>query len=136
MRKRVFGRQLSRERDSRRALFRSLVKSLVENGSINTTRAKAKAVQPFVDKLVNLGKKDTVDTRRKIYAKLGNDRKTADAIAAKVASGFKKRKSGFTRIINLPQRRGDLAKMVRLEWVKDIEEKKSKKGEKKKDNKK
>jgi large subunit ribosomal protein L17 len=120
MRKKVYGRQLSRERDSRRALFRALVRALVDNGNIKTTKAKAKAAQPFIDRLINIGKKGTVDARRKVYAKLGNDRKTAEAIVNRIAPALKNRNSGFTRIVNLPQRQGDMAKIVRLEWVKDI----------------
>jgi large subunit ribosomal protein L17 len=121
MKKRVFGRQLSRERDTRRALFRSLIRALVSNGKIKTTKAKAKAIQGKIDTLVSLGKKKDISARRRVYAILGNDRKTTDFIFGKIASVFSDRKSGFTRIINLPRRLGDQAEMVRLEWSSEIE---------------
>jgi large subunit ribosomal protein L17 len=121
MKKRVFGRQLSRERDTRRALFRSLIRALVLNGKIKTTKAKAKAIQGKIDTLVTLGKKNDISARRKAYAVLGNDRVTTDYLFGKVASVFSGRTSGFTRIVNLPRRLGDSAQMVRFEWSVEIE---------------
>lgn len=133
MRKMVFGRQLSRGRKSRTALFRSLIRALALSGKIVTTRAKAKAVVPQIDKLITTAKKNSLSARRKALAKLGNDRKTVDLIFLKITPAFKDRTSGFTRIILLPRRIGDMAEMVRLEWVEKIEtEEKPKKEEKSK----
>ena len=123
MKKRVFGRKLSRERDSRRALFRSLTAALVTHGKIETTKAKAKAIQPMVDKLVTLAREGSTTSLRRAYAKLGNDKKTAKRLFEEVGPVFAKRNSGFTRIINLGTRKGDRAEMVRLEWVEIITEK-------------
>lgn len=131
MRKRVFGKKLSRDKGARRALFRSLVRALVLHGRIVTTKAKAKAIQGQIDKLVNTAKKDNVSGQRAVLSYLGNDRETAESIVKKIAPTFEKRTSGFTRIIPLPERRGDLAQMVRLEWVKRIEEPEGKREEKK-----
>ena len=117
MRNKVFGRQLSRSRKSRRALIRSLIKALIGSGKITTTKAKAKAIQGQVDKLVTLGKKGTVSARRDVLAFLGNDRKTTDFFFMKQIPVFKDRTSGFTRIIVLPRRRGDNAEMATLEWM-------------------
>jgi len=123
MKKKVFGRKLSREKDTRLALFRSLMRALVLNGKIKTTKAKAKAIQKSLEKLINLAKKGTLAARRRVYSRLGNDRKTADLIFGTILPAFSAKKSGFTRIINLPERRGDLAKMVRLEWSEEIKKK-------------
>lgn len=133
MKKRVFGRKLGRERDARRALFRSLVNALLEHGGIKTTKAKAKAVQPFVDRLINTAQKETQAAKRRVYGKLANDKKATKALL-EIAKSFGKRKGGYTRIINLGRRRGDLAQMARLEWTKEIErnQKSEKKGKKKK----
>lgn len=120
MRKKVFGRHLSRGRKSRIALFRSLIRALVESGRIVTTRAKAKATVPLIDKLITLAKKKSVAARRKVLSELGNDRETTDLIFSKVLPAFTKRNSGFTRIILLPARWGDSAQMVRLEWSDQI----------------
>ena len=126
MKKRVFGRQLSRERDTRRALFRSLIRALVEHGKIKTTKAKAKAIQADVDKLVNLAKKDSISAKRRVFAILGNDKETTKKLLKEVVPSFPNRGGGYTRIVPLPARRGDAAQIVRFEWVKEIETKKTK----------
>jgi len=136
MRKRVFGRKLSRERDSRRALFRSLTRSLVIYKAISTTKAKAKSLIPFVEKLVSGAKKADVSAKRRVNAQLGNDRQTAEILFKEVVPKLSK-KGGITRITNLPERLGDRAKMVKLEWVYEIatSDKKMLTGEKKSQNK-
>ncbi len=126
MKKRVFGRQLSRERDTRRALFRSLIRALVEHGKIKTTKAKAKAIQADIDKLINLAKKDSISAKRRVFAFLGNDKETTKKLLIEVVPSFSDRSGGYTRIVPLPARRGDAAQIVRLEWVKEIEVKKTK----------
>lgn len=126
MKKRVFGRQLSRERDTRRALFRSLIRALVEHGKIKTTKAKAKAIQADIDKLINLAKKDSISAKRRVFAFLGNDKETTKKLLKEVVPSFSDRSGGYTRIVPLPARRGDAAQIVRLEWVKEIEAKKTK----------
>ncbi len=122
MNKRKFGRKLGRGQGARKALFRSITKALVEHGSITTTKAKAKAFQGEIDKLVGLAKEGSIVSRRRVYAKLGNDRVTTDKIFQVVAKVFKDREGGYTRTINLPLRRGDNAETVRLEWTEEIGE--------------
>ncbi len=133
MKKKVFGRKLSRATSTRRALYRSIIRALVLYGSISTTKAKAKAIQPEVEKIINLAKENSVAGKRRVYAILGNDRKTASRIFEAITPLFMEVKSGFTRIINLPQRRGDNSKVVRFEWTKKIEVEDKKKKEEKKD---
>jgi large subunit ribosomal protein L17 len=120
MKKRVYGRKLGRERDTRRALFRSIIAALVEHGKIVTTKTKAKAVQGDIDKLITLAKKKTIAANRRLFAKLGNDKETVKKLVKLIAPTFSGRKSGYTRIVNLPRRRGDRAEMARLEWVKEL----------------
>lgn len=120
MKKNVYGRRLSRERDTRRALFRSLIRALVEHGKITTTKAKAKAIQADIDKLVNLAKEKSIHSQRRLYAFLGNDKTTTKALIKEVAPSLADRKCGYTRRIALPRRKGDAAEIVRLEWVKEI----------------
>jgi len=121
MKKQVFGRQLSRDSSTRRALFRSLTRALVMDGKIKTTRAKAKAIQPEIEKIVTLAKEKSVASRRMLYSILGNDRITTVFLIKNVASAFLSKKNGFTRLVNLPRRRGDNAQMVRLEWTESTE---------------
>lgn len=102
--------------------MRSLVRSVVVSNKIVTTKAKAKGIQAQLDKLVTLAKKGTLTARRQILAYVGNDKKTTDTLVNKIVPSFGERKSGFTRIINLPARLGDGAQMARLEWVEAIKE--------------
>lgn len=118
MKKRVFGRNLSRGTTARRALWRSLVRSFMITNGIKTTMAKAKSVQPEVEKLVTLASKNTLAARRQVLSILGNDKLTTEAIF-KVSSGFAGIKSGFTRIIPLANRQGDNARMAKLEWARE-----------------
>jgi large subunit ribosomal protein L17 len=120
MKKKVFGKGLSRSRTAKKALFRALIRALVLHGSIQTTRAKAKAVIPEIDKLVNIAKQKNVNSKRRVYSLLGNDRKVTDLLFSQVIPVFSKKESGFTRLINLPARRGDRAEMVRIEWTEKV----------------
>lgn len=117
MRKKVFGRQLSRSSTTRRALRRSLVRAVVLNGSISTTRAKAKAVQRDVEKLLSLVSKGGVSAQRIARKKMGNDRETVTKLFADFDEHVSSRKSGFTRIVALPSRKGDNAELARLEII-------------------
>ncbi len=126
MKKRVYGKQLSRERDSRRALFRGLVWELVEHGKIKTTRTKAKAVQPMVDRLVVLAKKNQVADNRRVYAIMGNKSKVTKRFFEVIVPSLADRNSGFTKTINLGRRKGDMAEMVSLSWTNEIKEKEEK----------
>lgn len=121
MRKKVFGAKLSRERATRGALFVSLVESLVIYGSIKTTKPKAKAIIGMVDKLVILSKKGTLASKRQILKKLRGNKKVSTLLWTDIAKTFAHRRSGFTRIVPLLQRKGDLAQMVRLEFVEQIQ---------------
>lgn len=124
MRKKVFGRQLSRGRKARIALIRSLIKALIVSGKISTTKAKVKTIQGQVDKLVKIAKKNSLSRRRQVLAILGNDRKVTDLFFLRLVPVFAKRESGFTRLILLPRRLGDSAEMASLEFVdKPLQEK-------------
>ena len=120
MKKRVKGRKLSRGQGARRALVRALTSSLVSEGKIITTYAKAKVISGYIDKLVNLAKRGSVGSNRRIYQLLGNDRKTLDGLKKTIVPLFSDRKGGYTRIVNLQNRRGDAAPMARIEWVKEL----------------
>lgn len=129
MKKRVFGKKLSRSRSARKAMYRLLIRGLVENGQIKTTKAKAKGLQRQIDKLIKKAQKSTLAGRREVHSFLGSDKKTAEKILKKITKEFGDKKSGFTKIVHLPVRRGDSAEMVRLSWSIDIkEEKTTKKG--------
>jgi large subunit ribosomal protein L17 len=131
MNKKVFGRKLSRSRPAREALFASLAQSLIINGKIVTTRAKAKAVIGSVEKMVTLAKAGTIAARRKVMSSLDNKRDATDLLFQKVVKAFPAKSSGFVRIISLPRRVGDNAQIVRMEWTEKVEYEAKKKPEEK-----
>lgn len=109
-------RKFGRERGQRTALMRSLVRSLILRGRMQTTLAKAKEVRPMVEKMLTRGKDATLANRRHLIAELGGDY----AIAAKLiktAEGYKERTGGYTRITKLGARKGDAAQMAVIEFV-------------------
>lgn len=120
MRKQVFGRHFSRSRKAREALFKSLIKTIILHGKIETTYAKAKAIQGDIDEMVGLAKKGGVSASREISSALSADRKMVAKLVLD-ATSFKERTSGFTRIVRLPARFGDAAQMARLEWTDQVE---------------
>lgn len=126
MHKKTFGRKLSRDRDTRKALFRSLSRALVLNGKIVITKAKAKSIQGQIDKLVTWVKKNDVVAHREVFSRLGNDREVSTKLFVDVLPLVGKRNSGFTRITNSKSRSGDAAQMVTLEWVDKPKEKNEK----------
>lgn len=109
-------RKFGREKDQRNALMKSLARSLVLREKINTTEAKAKELRPFVEKLVTLAKKDDLASRRILTARIGGVRETKklfDTIAPK----YKTRAGGYIRIIKLPPRVKDGARMAHIAFV-------------------
>jgi large subunit ribosomal protein L17 len=119
MRKKIVGRKFSRSSKSRRALLRALVFSLVNEGKITTTLAKAKEITRVADKLFAKAKKGTLSARRQVLSKLANNRKVTDRIFEIVSSS--KRVSGFVKFLAIPPRRGDSAPMAQVEiidWIK------------------
>ncbi len=114
MRKKVFGRKLGRSKTTREALFRNMAAQFVGQGSMSTTYAKAKSIQPMIETLAGLAKEGSVTSKRKASALLGNSRKASNALFATVFPESKK--SGFTRILSMVSRKGDASKMARIEW--------------------
>lgn len=120
MRHGYFGNQLSRNTKGAQALYRSLLTELFDHGRIETTVAKARAVAPTVDQVVNFAKKNTVAARREVTKILGSD-KALDKIFSNVAPKFANRNSGYSRVIRLGERYSDSAKMAILELVEGVE---------------
>jgi large subunit ribosomal protein L17 len=115
MRKNVFGRKFKRDKNERKALIKSLMSSLVLEGKIKTTEAKAKAIKGEVDKLITKARKETLLARRLLEKKLHP--KAIEKLLKEVAPRFEERNGGYTRIIKLERRVGDNAQSVIMEWV-------------------
>ena len=110
------GKKLGRDSAHRKALYSNLAGALIEHGRIKTTEAKAKAVKPFAEQMITLGKRGDLAARRKALSEL----RSQDVVAqlfTEVAPRFAERPGGYTRIVKLGQRQGDAAEMVYLELV-------------------
>ena len=116
MRHQRSGKKLGRDSAHRKALYSNLAGALIEHGRIQTTEAKAKAVKPFVEKMITLGKRGDLHARRQALAALRSNT-VVHALFADVAPRFAERPGGYTRILRLGQRQGDAADMVYLELV-------------------
>ena len=108
-------RKFGRKTDERRALLRSLARSLVLEGRIKTTEARAKEIRPMVEKLLTRGRNATLTNRRMLVSQLG-DVKTADKLI-KTAEGYAGRAGGYLRIVKTGPRKGDASPMAIIEFV-------------------
>jgi large subunit ribosomal protein L17 len=116
MRHAVAGRKLSRTSSHRKAMFNNLAAALVKHEQIKTTLPKAKDLRPIVEKLVTLGKKGGLASRRQILASLKDD-KLADKLLTTLADRYKSRAGGYTRVLKAGFRYGDMASMAIIEFV-------------------
>jgi large subunit ribosomal protein L17 len=115
------GTKFHRERDQREALIKGLAESLIIHESIETTLPKAKAVVPYVEKLITKAKKGDLHNRRQVISSLqtvSSAHKLVDEIAPKLS----KRDSGYFRIKRTTLRRGDNAELARVSFVDDLKE--------------
>jgi large subunit ribosomal protein L17 len=110
------GKKLGRDSAHRKALYANLAGSLIEHGRIKTTEAKAKAVKPFAEQMITLGKRGDLHARRLALAEL-RSQDVVHVLFAEVAPRFAERPGGYTRIVKLGPRQGDAAEMVYLELV-------------------
>ena len=116
MRHQRSGKKLGRDPAHRKALYSNLAGALIQHGRIQTTEAKAKAVKPFAEKMITLGKRGDLHARRQALAALRSNN-VVHALFAEVAPRFADRPGGYTRIVRLGPRQGDAAEMVYLELV-------------------
>ncbi|HLA03681.1 MAG TPA: 50S ribosomal protein L17 [Patescibacteria group bacterium] len=115
MRHRVFGRKLSRDINARKALLSNLATSLIVNGKLTTTVAKAKFAGSYVEKLITSAKGDRLFANRKLASVLSPA--AFKKLVGEIAPGFSERHGGYLRIVKQITRRGDNAQMARLELL-------------------
>jgi large subunit ribosomal protein L17 len=108
--------KLGRTAEHRKALLANQVCSLIEHQRIKTTLAKAKAVRPLAEKMVTLGKKNSLHARRTALAVL-RQKDAVKKLFADIAPRSKERNGGYTRIVKLGQRKSDSAPIAFIEWV-------------------
>ena len=109
--------KLGRKQGHRDALISNLAVSLIEHGRIKTTVAKAKAVRPFVEKLVTKAKAGSLHSRRMALADLRHNEKAVSKLFTEIGPLNAERNGGYTRIVKLGQRRSDASEMAVIEWV-------------------
>ena len=136
-------KKLNRTSEHRKALLKNMLNSLIKYEQIKTTLPKPKFLKPQADKIITLGKKDTLQTTKILVSKL-QDTKSANKVKKTLSKRYEKRKGGYTRIIKAGFRYGDNAPMAIIEFVdrnveakrvdkkkKDLEKKPEKEAEKK-----
>ena len=143
MRHGIANKKLNRTSEHRKALLKNMLNSLIKYEQIKTTLPKAKFLQPQADKIITLGKKDTLHNTKMLISQL-QDTQSANKVKKTLSKRYEKRSGGYTRIIKAGFRYGDNAPMAIIEFVdRDIEAKKidkkkkstSKEPEKKEDKK-
>jgi len=125
MKHNISHRKLNRTSSHRKALLMNLSNALIKHEQITTTLTKAKELRPFVEKIVTLGKKGNLESRRKVIAILQDEKMTKKIFDA-FADRYKDRKGGYTRIVKIGNRYGDNAPTAVIEFVDRDEEAKGK----------
>lgn len=129
-------RKLGRTTAHRNAMLRGMVTLLLKNGQLETTLARAKEVRSVAEKMITLGKKNTLASRRAALAYI-TDETVVSKLFSEIAPAYENRNGGYTRVLKLGERRGDGAEMALVTLIKEekpvVEEKKpAKKAAKKK----
>ncbi len=117
-------KKLNRTSEHRKALIKNMLNSLIKYEQITTTLPKAKVLKPQADKIITLGKKDTLSNTKTLISKL-QDLNTTNKVKKTLSKRYENRKGGYTRIIKAGFRYGDNAPMAVIELVdRDVEAKK------------
>ena len=123
MRHGLANQKLNRTSEHRKALLKNMLNSLIKYEQIKTTLPKAKFLKPQADKIITLGKKETLQTTKMLVSKL-QDIKSANKVKKTLSKRYQNRKGGYTRIIKAGFRYGDNAPMAIIEFVdRDVEAK-------------
>ena len=117
-------KKLNRTSEHRKALLKNMLNSLIKYEQITTTLPKAKFLKPQADKIITLGKKESLQTTKILMSKL-QDKKSTNKVKKTLSKRYEKRNGGYTRIIKAGFRYGDNAPMAVIEFVdRDVQAKK------------
>ena len=123
MRHKMGYKKLNRTSEHRKALIKNMLNSLIKYEQITTTLPKAKVLKPQADKIITLGKKDTLSNTKTLISKL-QDIKSTNKVKKTLSKRYENRKGGYTRIIKAGFRYGDNAPMAVIEFIdRDVEAK-------------
>ena len=112
------GRKLGRPTEHRNAMLRGLVTYLLENGTVETTLARAKEVRSMAEKMITLGKKNTLASRRAALAYITKE-DVVSKLFGEIAPKYESRNGGYTQIFKMGPRRGDAAEMALIKLIED-----------------
>ena len=117
-------RKLNRTSEHRKALFKNMLNSLIKYEQIMTTLPKAKELKPRIDKVITLGKKNNLQSKKNLFDEL-QSKSSVDKLSKTLSQRYEKRKGGYSRVIRAGFRYGDDAPMAIIELVdRDIQAKK------------
>ena len=116
MRHKISYRKLNKTSEHRKALFQNMLNSLIKYEQIKTTLPKAKVLKPQADKIITLGKKDSLQNTKILISKL-QDKTAANKVRKTLSKRYNTRNGGYTRIIKAGFRYGDNAPMAVIEFV-------------------
>jgi len=116
MRHGIANKKLNRTSEHRKALLKNMLNSLIKYEQITTTLPKAKFLKPQADKIITLGKKESLQTTKMLMSKL-QDKKSTNKVKKTLSKRYEKRNGGYTRIIKAGFRYGDNAPMAVIEFV-------------------
>ena len=124
MRHKFANRKLNRTSEHRKALFKNMLNSLIKYEQITTTLPKAKELKPKIDKVITLGKKKNLQSKKILFSEL-QDKSSVNKLVKTLSSRYEKRSGGYCRVIRSGFRYGDDAPMAIIELVdRDIQAKK------------
>ena len=116
MRHKLAYRKLNRTTEHRKALFMNMLNSLIKYEQITTTLPKAKELKPKIDKVITLGKKNNLQSKKNLFSKL-QDKSSVDKLIKTLSQRYEKRKGGYSRVVRTGFRYGDDAPMAIIELV-------------------
>ena len=124
MRHKLGYRNLNRTSEHRKALFKNMLNSLIKYEQITTTLPKAKELKPKIDKMITLGKKNNLQSKKNLFSEL-QSKSSVDKLLKKLSQRYIKRNGGYSRVIRAGFRYGDDAPMAVIELVdRDVQAKK------------
>ena len=116
MRHKLGYRKLNRTSEHRKALFKNMLNSLIKYEQITTTLPKAKELKPIIDKVITLGKKNSLQSKKSLFAEL-QSKLSVNKILKTLSQRYEKRKGGYSRVIRAGFRYGDDAPMAVIELI-------------------
>ena len=116
MRHKIGYRKLNRTSEHRKALFKNMLNSLIKYEQIKTTLPKAKELRPQIDKMITLGKKNTLQSKKNLFSRL-DSKISVDKLSKTLSLRYEKRKGGYSRVVRTGFRYGDDAPMAIIELV-------------------